>query len=145
RSFESHLLGSGVQPPVQTSATGEFKVNLNATETQATIFGEFHNLNASQTGARIESTAGDVVVVHSFPVLGGRNGNFASVTIDVSPALVQQLRTGLWSAVITSDAHPAGEIRGQFISRSNFADLDGDGGNDFAVFRPSTGAWYTMN
>ncbi|HSI87831.1 MAG TPA: FG-GAP-like repeat-containing protein, partial [Pyrinomonadaceae bacterium] len=145
RSFEAHLLGSGVQPPVQTSATGEIKVNLNAAETQATIFGEFHNLSSSQTGARIESTAGDGVTIHTLPTTGGSGGNFPSVTIDVSPALVQQLRTGLWSAVISSTNHPGGEIRGQLISRSNFADLDGDGGNDFAVFRPSNGVWYSMN
>lgn len=145
RSFEVHLTGSGVNPPVTTGATGEFKITLNATETQATIFGEFHGLGSSQTGARIETTVGTPVVVHSFPVLGGTNGNFSSVTVDVSAALVQQLRTGLWSAVISSANFPGGEIAGMVRQRSGESDFDGDGGNDLAVFRPSTSVWYAMN
>jgi hypothetical protein len=75
------LTGAGVTPPVQTAATGEIKVSLNATETQATIFGEFHNLGSNQTGARIEALVGDGVLVQDLGVVGGINGNFASVTI----------------------------------------------------------------
>ena len=145
RSFEANLTGSQVSPPVQTNATGEFKLTLNDTETQATIFGEFHNLGTDQTGARIEANVGDGAVIHSFGVVGGVNGNFASVTIDVSPAQVQQLRTGLWTAVITSAGNPTGEIASRFIQRSNTSDFDGDGSNDIAVFRPSTGEWYSLN
>ena len=145
RSFESHLNGAGMTPSVQTNATGEIKVTLNATETQATIFGEFHNLGTNQTGARIEALVGDGVLVRELGVVGGLNGNFPSVTIDVTAAQVSQLRSGLWSAVITSVNNPAGEIRGRFIQRSNLADFDGDGSSDFAVFRPSEGTWYSMN
>ncbi len=139
RSFEAHLTGAG------TAATGEFKVTLNAAETQATIFGEFHNLASNQTGARIETTTGTPVIVHSFGVVSGNNGNFAAVTINVSAALVQQLRTGLWSGIITSVSSPNGEISGQFTPRSNGSDFDGDGSNDLAVFRPSTGTWFKLN
>lgn len=145
RSFESHLTGAGMQPAVQTNATGEIKVTLNAAETQATIFGEFHNLGSNQTSARIEALVGDGSVVHDLGVVGGNNGNFASVTINVTAAQVSQLRSGLWSAVITSTNNPSGEIRGRFIQRSNLADFDGDGSNDFAVYRPSEGVWYSMN
>lgn len=139
RSFEAHLTAAG------SAANGEFKVNLNAAETQATIFGEFHNLSSNQTGARIETTTGTPVIVHTFGVVGGNNGNFASVTIPVSAALVQQLRTGLWQAVITSVNSPNGEIRGQFTQRSNSSDFDGDGLADVSVFRPSTGTWFALN
>src|SRR5204863_345888 len=52
---------------------------------------------------------------------------------------------GIWSAVITSVNNPGGEIRGQFVQRSNLADLDGDGSNDLALFRPSDGYWYWFN
>lgn len=145
RSFETHLTGSQVVPPVSTSATGEIKVTLSANETQATIFGEFHNLSSNQTGALIEAAVGTTTTIVDLGVVGGRNGNFPSRTIAVSAEQVQQLRAGLWSAVIMSVNNPAGEIRGQFRNHSRHSDFDGDGLHDFAVFRPSAGTWYSQN
>lgn len=136
RSFEAHLNGSQIQPPVQTAANGEIKVTLNGAETQATIFGEFHNLGSNQTGARIEAMTSSGGTVLDLGIAGGLNGNFASRTIDVNAAQVAQLRSGLWSAVITSVNNPNGEIRGTLTPRSNVSDFDGDGNNDLAVFRP---------
>ncbi len=145
RSFETHLTGSQVVPPVATTATGEIKITLNADETQATVFGEFHNLSSNQTGALIETTLGTATTVLDLGVVGGRNGHFAAVTIAVSAGQVQQLRAGLWSAVIMSVNNPAGEILGQFRNHSRHSDFDGDGTHDFAVFRPAAGAWYSQN
>lgn len=145
RYFETHPTGSQLDPPVTTNANAEFKVFLNADETQATLTGEFHNLSSAQTGARIETTVGTASVIHSFAVIGGVNGNLATTTITVTPVQVQQLRTGLWFAIITSTNNPNGEVGGRFTQHSNRSDFDGDGSNDFAVFRPSTGAWYSQN
>ena len=145
RSFETHLTGGEVVPPVTTAANGEIKVTLNADETMATVFGEFHNLSSNQTGAIIESTIGTPVTIRDLGVVGGRNGNFAPATFAVSAAQVQQLRAGLWSAVIMSVNNPAGEIRGSFRNHSRHSDFDGDGSHDFSVFRPSTGTWYSQN
>ncbi len=139
RSFESNLTNAG------TAARGEFKVTLNANETQATAFGEFHSLSSSQTGARIETAVGTTLNIFSFPVIGGTNGNFATVTFPVNSVQVQMLRAGLWSAMITSINNPAGEISGAFRQQSNISDFDGDGSNDLAVFRPSSNTWYSQN
>lgn len=145
RSFESHLRGTGVTPPVTTNADGEFKVTLNGSETQATVFGEFHGLSSNQTGARIETLVGTTATIRDLGVVGGVNGNFASVTFAVTAAQVQQLRAGLWSGVITSVNNPNGEIRGTFRQRGGDDDLDGDGNDDIAVFRPATGDWWISN
>jgi hypothetical protein len=143
RSFEAHLNGSRVTPPVTTTATGELKVTLNAAETEAVVFGEFHGLSSAQTAARIEALGGTVTTVFDLGVVGGINGNFAAATFAVTAAQVQQLSAGLWSAVIASATHPDGEIRGNFTPRSHQSDFDGDGRNDIAVFRPSTATWYS--
>jgi hypothetical protein len=139
RSFEAHLTGNA------TSANGEIKITLSPDETQATVFGEFHNLSSNQTGAVIEATIGTPVTVRNLGVVGGLNGNFAPATFAVSAAQVQQLRAGLWSAVIMSVNNPNGEIRGSFRNHSRHSDFDGDGSHDFALFRPGTGTWYSQN
>ena len=145
RYFEVHPTGTRIDPPVSTAANGEFKVFLNADETQATLTGEFHNLSSAQTGAKIATTIGAGAVIHDFGTIGGINGNFATVTINVSPIQVQQLRAGLWFVTLSSANNPNGEIGGTFILHSNPGDFDGDGSNDFAVFRPSSGTWYSEN
>ena len=145
RSFETHLLGGLMVPPVTTAATGEIKVTLSADETQATVFGEFHNLSSNQTGAVIETNIGTTVTIRDLGVVGGQNGHFAAATFAVTATQVQQLRAGLWSAVIKSVNNPNGEIRGSFRNHSRHSDFDGDGSHDFAVFRPSTGTWYSQS
>ena len=145
RSFEAHLNGSGVTPPVTRPANGEVKVILTAAETQATVFGEFEDLSSNQTGARIETTGGTIVTVRDLGVIGGRRGEFARVTFAITAAQVAQLRAGLLSAVIMSVNNPAGEIRGTLMQHSSHSDFDGDGSHDFAVFRPTTGEWWSAN
>ena len=145
RSFEAHLNGAGVTPPVTTAANGEVKVTLNSAETQATVFGEFHNLSGAQTGARIETTVGTTTTIRDLGVVGGINGEFASATFAVTAVQVQQLRAGQWSAVIMSVNNAAGEIRGSLTPHSSDSDFDGDGSHDLAVFRPATSTWYAQN
>jgi hypothetical protein len=145
RYFEVHPTGSQLTPPVSTGANAEFKVFLNAAETQATLTGEFHNLSSAQTGAKIITQMGAGALVHDFGAVGGTNGNFATVTVPVTAIQVQQLRAGLWFVTLSSANNPNGEVGGKFTQHSNSGDFDGDGSNDLAVFRPSSGTWYAQN
>ncbi len=137
RYFEVNMNGAN-------AARGEVKVFLNETETQAILTAEFHSLSSAQTVAKIEADLGDLTLVHSFGTIGGTNGNLPNATITISPAQVQQLRTGLWVATIGS-TNNATELTGRLTQHSNLSDFDGDGGNDLAVFRPSSGTWFTQN
>jgi hypothetical protein len=146
RYFEVHVSGNALTPPVTTSARGEVKVLLNANETSATVSAEFNSLSSVQTGAVIESVVnGTTTPVHIFPVIGGTNGNLATATITVTAAQVQQLRTGVWFARISSTNNPNGELGGKLVQHNHSADFDGDGSNDLSVFRPATATWYTQN
>ena len=138
RYFETNMLSG--------SANGEVKVFLNSTETQATVVGEFHNLSSSQTGGNIQvDVGGDIITVYTFPAIGGTNGNFPTATLNVTSAQIVQLRAGLWRATITSANNPGGELSGTLTQHNNGSDFDGDGSNDLALFRPSTGVWYSQN
>jgi hypothetical protein len=142
KAFEARLMVSQMIPAVATGATGEIKVLLNQTETQATVSGQFHNLSSAQTTAKILSTAGDTSLVYEFAASGGTNGTFASMTISVNALQVAQLRAGLWFSVIGSVNNPNGEIGGRLRTQSVSSDFDGDARDDFAVFRSSNGTWY---
>ncbi len=145
RVFETPLSGSQIVPPVTTAARGEIKVTLNAAETTATVYGEYNALSSSQTGARIETTVGTITTVFDLGVLGGTEGHFAPATFPVSAGQVQQLRAGTMQAIITSTNNPGGEIAGILTQHTSDSDFDGDGVHDFAVFRSSTGMWYSQN
>jgi hypothetical protein len=148
RYFEGHLTGARVTPPVTTNATGEIKVLLNADETQATISGEFNRFTSAQTSALIQVTvAGITTTVADLGVVPSPEGegHFAPTTINVTAQQVQLLRMGSWMAVIGSANNPAGEVGGVILNDSHRADFDGDGSNDFAVFRPTTGTWFSQN
>ena len=148
RLFEGHLNGARVTPPVTTNATGEIKVLLNTAETTATISGEFNRLTSAQTSALVQVTvAGVTTTIANLGTVASSEGegHFAPTTVNVSAQQIQLLRMGSWFAVIGSANNPAGEIAGAIVSDSHRADFDGDGSNDFAVFRPSTGTWYSQN
>ena len=146
RYFETHPTGSGMIPPVSTNATGEIKILLNAEETLATISGEFRNLSSSQTSATIAvDIGGDLTTIYNLGTIGGTNGNISTRTVGILPAQVTQLRAGMFVATIASANNPSGEIRGRLIQHSDRSDFNGDGNNDFSVFRPSNGTWFTQN
>ncbi|MEQ1642421.1 MAG: FG-GAP-like repeat-containing protein [Pyrinomonadaceae bacterium] len=146
RYFEAKLRGTGITPPVTTNGIGEVKIRLNATETQATVSGEFEYLSSFQTSANVNVTIGSTTTtIFNLSVIGGTQGHFLTRTFDVSPAQVQQLRTGLVFAIIGTVNFPNGEIAGTFRNHSGNSDFDGDGSDDVSVYRPSEGIWYIQN
>lgn len=145
RFFEGKLTRPGTTSTYYVPK-GELKVVLNAAETEVTISGEYSRLTSAQTGAKITADInGTITTIHDFGTLGGTERNLGPVTIPVTAAQIGVLRMGLWIGTVTTVNNPAVEITGAILSDSSGADFDGDGSNDFAVFRPSTGTWYADN
>jgi hypothetical protein len=146
RFFEVHLNGARMTPTVTTNGRGEIKIILDLTETQAQISGEFERLSSTQTSATINVTIGATTsLIFDLGVQGGTQGRFATRSFSVTAQQVQQLRTGLWFVVLGTTTRPNGEIGGFLRNDSHSGDFDGDGRNDLAVFRPSSGMWYSQN
>lgn len=144
RFFEAHLSGAQMTPPVGTSGRGELKIFLNAAETQANASGEY-NLTSAQTSAKVFCEAGSTTaLLYDFGALGGTERHYTA-SFAVTAAQLQMLRTGTCYQIVGSVNFPNGEIRGVLRNDGGNDDFDGDGGGDFAVFRPSTGTWYMEN
>lgn len=149
RIFGGRLSGAQVVPTVTTEGRGKITVVLNQAETQISVYTSFRNLSSAQTSATINGPAemgeNAAVIFNLAPAVGGTSGNIPVKTFDVTAAQVEQLRNGLWYAVIGTTNHATGEIRGQIRNFSNHGNFNGGDCDDIAVFRPTAGAWYIQN
>lgn len=144
RFFEGHLNGAQMIPPVNTTSRGEIKIYLHSNETIAQVIGEY-KLSSAQTSAKILCDVGSTTnLFFDFGAFGGTERRY-TWTFALTPAKIQQLRTGLCYQIISSANFPNGEIRGQIRIDGRDSDFDGDGVQDFAVFRPGSGTWYIQN
>jgi CHRD domain/FG-GAP-like repeat len=148
RGFRGRLTGEQVVPTVTTQGRGGIWISLNEAGTQIRVFCGFQRLSSNQTTATINGPAlagTNAAMVFNLGTIGGTNGRFAVKTFDVTAAQIQQLRAGLWYAVIGSVNNPTGEIRGQITSPSTSSSFAGQGVEDIAVYRQTTGKWYVQN
>jgi hypothetical protein len=148
RVFAGRLTGMQVVPAVTTQGRGGIWVVINEAGTQIKVFCGFQRLSSNQTTATINSPAPagtNAAMIFNLGTIGGVNGHFAVKTFDVTADQVQQLRTGLWYAVIGSVNNPAGEIRGQIGNRPTGSSFNGQTSEDIAVYRQSVGKWYVQN
>lgn len=142
RFFEGKMMRPGTTSTT-TGPKGELKVVLSSDESQATITGEYSRLTSAQTSMTITVAVGSAVnTIHDFGTLGGTERHFGPVTIAVTPQQVQQLRMSMWAGTVGTVNNPTVEITGNLRPDSGPSDFNGDGGDDLAVFRPSTGQFF---
>ncbi len=148
RVFAGRLTGMQVVPAVTTQGRGGIWVVINEAGTQIKVFAGFQRLSSNQTTATINGPAmagTNAAMIFDLGTIGGVNGHFAVKTFDVNASQAQQLRTGLWYAVIGSVNNPTGEIRGQIGNRPTGSSFTGQTSEDIAVYRQSVGKWYVQN
>ena len=145
RFFGGRLSGRQVVPPVTTEARGLIGVALNSGEAQIRVHLGFTNLSSEQLTATINGPAlpGETApVIFDLGAIGGTQGRFPEITLDLTAEQIEQLRNGLWYVQIGSVNNPDGEIRGRIRSRARHSNFLGNETDDISVFRPSNGAWY---
>jgi len=155
-SFKAYRDGSGKVNGLASDGPKVMSIHLNKTETSATITGDLSGLGISLTDAWIETDLGDGLKMFGLQAGFAAGGQLTAVTIPLSRAEVEQLRTGIWYAVVAAES--GAELRGRFYpssentdaSRSRQSktaefsgDFDGDGLADKAVFTDDagTGVW----
>ncbi|HEY0048113.1 MAG TPA: CHRD domain-containing protein [Pyrinomonadaceae bacterium] len=128
-SFTATLSGAQEVPPTASSAKGFGIVTLNDAETQIRFSLTFSGLGSSQTASHIHGAAplgANAPVLFNIGSTGSTGGTFTALTQAVTPAQVQQLKSGLWYFNVHSNALPTGEIRGQILPAPPFiANLSG--------------------
>lgn len=148
RFFRANLDGNSVNPPVTTTGRAIATATLNNDSTQIRVDVNFFNLSSEQTVASINGPAPNddmnAPVIFNLGTVGGTSGFFPTKTFDVTPEQVQQLRTEQWYVTISTVNHPNGEIRGDLEDEGNDADFEGDGRAEVAVYRPTTGEWFSV-
>ena len=112
--FVATLNGMQEVPPTNSAASGEASLLLSPDETSGTVTLSFRGLSTQQTDAHIHGPAtpgtnGPVV----FPLPLGQVSDFQ---ISLTPAQVQDLKSGSLYVNVHSSTFPNGEIRGQLQS-----------------------------
>lgn len=112
--FVASLTGSQETPPNNSTATGRASLLLSPDEKTARVSLTFSGLSSAQTDAHIHGPA--VPGVSAPPVFPLPLGQLSDFSITLTPAQVQDLKSGLFYINVHSSNFPTGEIRGQFAS-----------------------------
>ena len=128
-SFTATLNGAQEVPANGSTAKGFGVVTLNDAETQIRYSLTFSGLGSNQTASHIHGPAAigaNAPVLFNVGSTGATSGTFTALTQTVTPAQVQQLKSGLWYFNVHSNDLPNGEIRGQILPAPPFiANLSG--------------------
>lgn len=109
-SFAASLNGQSEVPAVTTDGTGTATLTLNGNA--FTLSGSYQDLSGPATMAHIHgpaSTSDTAGVVVALTAANGELSGSGTFTDDQ----LEDLRAGLYYVNVHTDAHPAGEIRGQ--------------------------------
>jgi aldose sugar dehydrogenase len=112
--FVANLTGAQETPPNNSTAIGRASLVLSPDEKTARVSLVFSGLSSGQTDAHIHGPA--VPGVSAPPVFPLPLGQLSDFSITLTPAQVQDLKSGLFYVNVHSSNFPAGEIRGQFAT-----------------------------
>jgi hypothetical protein len=135
--FKASLSSAQEVPTNNSIGTGFGTVQLNDAGTQATVNLRFTGLTSNQTASHIHGNAAagtNAPVLFNIGATGGTGGVLPTVTINVTPQQVADLRAGRWYFNVHTANNPGGEIRAQIVSNT-LVDFNGDGITDWAVAR----------
>ncbi len=124
---EAELRGANVVPPVETAGVGSVEAILNTETGEIIWFIDYRGLSGPVIAIRLHGPAAEGENAEALltptgavarPILGGTS---------VSDALAEHFMAGLLYLVLTTAAHPEGELRAQLV----VVEMDeGAGGED---------------
>lgn len=116
--FAANLNGAAERPvPVTTSGTGQATLTINDQTGAWSLSGNFSGLNATVSAAHVHGPAdvnGTAGVIQGLTTTGGTSGTLSG-SGTFSAQQVDQLKNQLFYVNVHTQAHTAGEIRGQLV------------------------------
>ena len=139
-TFYAYLSSAQEVPTNASTGKGYARVVLNEAALTITFTVVYTGLSSAQTAGHIHAPAAigaNAGVVIGFPVVGGTSGTITG-TLPITVGQIAQLRAHQGYVNIHTTNNGGGEIRGQLgIKRP--VDFDGDGRQDFSVWKYPTG------
>lgn len=139
-TFYAYLSSAQEVPTNASTATGYARIVVNESALTINYTIVFNGLGGAQSGAHIHAPAAigaNTGVAIGFPNIGGTSGTITG-TAAITVGQIAQLRAHQGYVNVHSAAFTGGEIRGQLgIKRP--VDFDGDGRQDFSVWKFPTG------
>lgn len=135
-TFYAYLEGRQEVPAGSSTAKGYARIVVDAAAGTIAYTVVFNGLSSPQTASHIHAPAplgANAAIAINFGAVGGTSGTITG-TGSITPTQISQLRAHQGYVNVHTSSFPAGEIRGQLgIKRP--VDLDGDGRQDYSVWR----------
>ncbi len=143
----AYLSGGQVVPPVNTSASGFCRGELNQAETEIIFNCSYSGLSSPSLGFDLHagSLAGaNAPIVYQVGIGGGTSANFV-FSFFVTPSQALDFKANRFYFNVPSENFQGGELRGQIhLPNSAYNDFDGDSRTDLTVYRNSNNTFYTL-
>lgn len=146
--FVANLSSAQEVPTNASTGKATCVVFLNIPETQLNIYLSYSGLTSNATMAHIHGPAPVGVntgIQFDFGRIGGTVANVILNNQPITPAQIQQIRSGQAYVNVHTVNFPGGEIRGQLKVADKAGDFDGDGRFDIGVYRPSAASFFILN
>lgn len=145
--YIAYLSGGQVVPPVNSTARGFCRGELNEQQMRIAFNCEYSGLSSPAIGFDVHGgsfAGGNAPVVYQVGIGGGTSASFLFEVV-VTPQQISDFKANRFYFNVASENFQSGELRGQIhLPNSAYNDFDGDSRTDLTVYRSSNNTFYSL-